>query len=34
MKKKRSHIWYVPAGAVTVANVFLSVHAYRWMEHK
>ena len=31
MKKKHSRIWYVPAATVTVANVFLSVRAYRWM---
>jgi hypothetical protein len=31
MKKKHSRIWYLPAASVTVANVFLSVRAYRWM---
>jgi hypothetical protein len=29
MKKKHSRIWYVPAALVTVANVYVGVHAYR-----
>jgi hypothetical protein len=32
MKKKHSRIWYVPAALVTGANLFASVHAYRWMQ--
>jgi hypothetical protein len=32
MKKKHSHIWYVPAAAVTAANVFLGIRAYRWSQ--
>jgi hypothetical protein len=32
MKRKHSHIWYVPAAAVTAANVFLSIRAYRWSQ--
>lgn len=34
MKRKRSHIWYVPAAAVTAANVFLGIRAYRWSQDK
>jgi len=34
MKRKHSHIWYVPAAAVTVANAFLGVRAYRWTQDK
>ena len=34
MKRKHSHMWYVPAAAVTVANVFLGVRAYRWAQDK
>jgi len=30
MKKKHSHIWYAPSAAVTGANVFLGIRAYRW----
>jgi hypothetical protein len=32
MKKKHSHIWYVPAAGVTAANVFLGIRAYRWSQ--
>lgn len=32
MKKKHSHIWYVPSAMVTGANVFLGVRAYRWTQ--
>jgi hypothetical protein len=32
MKKKHSHIWYAPSAAVTGANVFLGVRAYRWTQ--
>jgi hypothetical protein len=34
MKRKHSHIWYVPAAAVTAANIFLGVRAYRWSQDK
>jgi hypothetical protein len=34
MKRKHSHMWYVPAAAVTAANVFLGVRAYRWSQDK
>ena len=30
MKKKHSHIWYVPAALVTGANIFFGVRAFRW----
>ena len=29
MKKKHSRIWYVPAALVTVANIYVGVHAFR-----
>jgi hypothetical protein len=29
MKKKHSRIWYVPSALVTVANIYVGVHAYR-----
>jgi hypothetical protein len=32
MKKKHSHIWYVPAALVTGANLFFGVRAYRWSQ--
>jgi hypothetical protein len=32
MKKKHSRIWFVPAAAVTGANLFLAVRAYRWTQ--
>jgi len=32
MKKKHSHIWYAPSAAVTGANVFLGIRAYRWTQ--
>ena len=32
MKKKHSHMWYVPAALVTGANIFLGVRAYRWTQ--
>jgi hypothetical protein len=32
MKRKHNHIWYVPAAAVTGANLFLAVRAYRWTQ--
>ena len=32
MKKKHSSIWYVPAAAVTGANLFLAMRAYRWSQ--
>jgi hypothetical protein len=34
MKKKHSHIWYVPGAFVTGANIFLGVRAYRWTNDK
>jgi hypothetical protein len=34
MKKKHSHIWYVPSAVVTGANIFLGVRAYRWTNDK
>jgi hypothetical protein len=32
MKRKHSHIWYVPAAVVTGANIFFGVRAYRWTQ--
>jgi hypothetical protein len=32
MKKKHSHIWYVPAALVAGANMFLGVRAFRWTQ--
>jgi hypothetical protein len=32
MKKKHNHIWYAPSTAVTGANVFLGIRAYRWTQ--
>ena len=32
MKAKHSRIWYVPAAAVTAANVVFGVRAYRWAQ--
>jgi hypothetical protein len=32
MKRKHNHMWYVPAAAVTGANLFLAVRAYRWTQ--
>jgi hypothetical protein len=29
MKKKHSRIWYMPSALVTVANIYVGVHAYR-----
>jgi hypothetical protein len=34
MKRKHSHIWYVPGVAVTAANIFFGVRAYRWSQDK
>jgi hypothetical protein len=34
MKRKHSHMWYVPSAAVTAANVILGVRAYRWSQDK
>jgi len=30
MKKKHSHMWYVPTAVVAGANIFLAVRAYRF----
>jgi hypothetical protein len=30
LKKEHNHLWYVPAAAVSGANLFLAVRAYRW----
>jgi hypothetical protein len=30
LKRKHNHIWYVPAAAVTGANIFLAYSAYHW----
>ena len=30
LKRKHNHIWYVPAAAVTGANIFFAYHAYHW----
>jgi len=32
LKRKHNHMWYVPAAAVTGANLFLAVRAYRWTQ--
>ena len=32
MKRKHNHIWYAPSAAVTGANVFLGIRAYRWSQ--
>ena len=32
MKRKHNHIWYAPSAAVTGANVFLGIRAYRWTQ--
>jgi len=32
MKRKHSHLWYVPAAVVTGANVFLGYRAYHWTQ--
>ena len=32
LKRKRNHLWFVPAAAVTGANLFLAVRAYRWTQ--
>jgi hypothetical protein len=32
MKKKHSHMWYVPAAAVTGANLFFGWRAYHWSQ--
>jgi hypothetical protein len=34
MKKKHSHLWYVPSAVVTGANLILGVRAYRWTNDK
>jgi hypothetical protein len=34
LKRKHNHIWYVPAAAVTGANLFFAYRAYHWgQEH-
>lgn len=30
MKRKHNHMWYVPAAAVTGANIFFAYRAYHW----
>jgi hypothetical protein len=32
MKKKHSHMWYVPAALVSGANIFLAVRAHNWTQ--
>jgi hypothetical protein len=32
MKRKHSHIWYVPAACVTAANLFFGYRAYHWSQ--
>jgi hypothetical protein len=32
LKRKHNHIWYVPAGAVTGANLFFAYRAYHWTQ--
>lgn len=32
LKRKHYHLWFVPAAAVTGANLFLAVRAYRWTQ--
>lgn len=32
MKKRHSSMWYVPAAAVTGANLFFALRAYRWSQ--
>jgi len=32
LKRKHNHMWYVPAAAITGANVFFAVRAYRWSQ--
>jgi hypothetical protein len=34
MKKKHSHIWYVPAAAVTGANLFFAYRAHHWAQER
>jgi hypothetical protein len=34
MKKKHSRIWYVPAAAVTGANLFFAYRAYHWGQER
>jgi hypothetical protein len=32
MKRKHNHLWYVPAAAVTGANLFFAYRAYHWSQ--
>jgi len=32
LKRKHNHIWYVPAAAVTGANLFFAYRAYHWTQ--
>jgi hypothetical protein len=32
MKRKHNRMWYVPAAAVTVANIYFGIRAYRWSQ--
>jgi hypothetical protein len=32
LKRKHNHIWYVPAAAVTGANLFFAYRAYHWAQ--
>ena len=34
LKRKHNHIWYVPAAAVTGANIFFAYHAYHWGQER
>ena len=34
LKRKHNHIWYVPAAAVTGANLFFAYRAYHWGQER